>query len=67
MVTVVQQSSLDGGYYSVPHREWKMLGMRDITSNATIQKIKQNGRRETALAHGGAALSAVYILRDACS
>ena len=33
MVTVVQQSSLDGGYYSVPHREWKMLGMRDVTLN----------------------------------
>ena len=42
-----------------------MLRMRDITSNATIQKIKQNGRRETALVHGGATLAAVYILRDA--
>ena len=42
-----------------------MLGMHDVTSNATIQKIKQNGCRETALVHGGAAFAAVYILRDA--
>ena len=52
--------------HSVPHEEsGKMLGMCDVTSNATIQKIKQNGHRETALVHGGAALAAVYILRDA--
>ena len=48
---------------SVPHEEsGKMLGMRDKCNNT---KIKQNGRRETALVHGGAALAAVYILRDA--